>query len=197
MVDSWKSDEIDSYAPNKILIVAVSPNKTARLKFEQQVKNEFELRGMEAVISFNYFDASVRTEKMTSEELKNLENKLLEDGFDSVLFTKIVGEEDRISYKKLHDFDKNFKKFKDDYIKFQDIYYNPDYYNEYKVYHAETAFYCICPTKERELIWKGYVDVIDPISIDETVNDYVNLLIAVLEKEKLIHKKVLMEEIIN
>src|SRR5690554_7391732 len=40
----------------------------------------------------------------------------------------------------------------------QDVYYNPEYYEDYKLYHTETNMYCICPTKERELIWKGFIE---------------------------------------
>jgi hypothetical protein len=80
---------------------------------------------------------------------------------------------------------------------YQDIYYNPEYYDEYTVYHAETSLYCICPTKDRELIWKGYIDIIAPQSIEETVNDYVNLVLLILEKEMLINQKLLKEELIE
>ena len=49
--------------------------------------------------------------------------------------------------------------------------------------------YCICPTKERELIWKGYIDITDPQSIDETLDDYVKLVILALEEQQLINLK--------
>ena len=64
------------------------------------------------------------------------------------------------------------------------------------MYHTETAMYCICPTKDRELIWKGYIDVMDPESIRETVNDYVRLVIVVLDEQQLINP-VLFEEQLN
>ena len=56
--------------------------------------------------------------------------------------------------------------------------------------------YCICPTKDRELIWKGYIDVMDPQSISETVNDYVRLVIVVMEEQQLINP-ILLEDNIN
>lgn len=37
---------------------------------------------------------------MNNETLKLLENDLIDDGFDTILFTKIIGVEDRIAYKK-------------------------------------------------------------------------------------------------
>jgi hypothetical protein len=74
------------------------------------------------------------------------------------------------------------------------VFYNPDYYEEFKIYKAETSMYCICPTKDRELIWKGYINITDPRSIEKTVNDYVRLAIVVLEEEQLISPLVIKEE---
>ena len=54
--------------------------------------------------------------------------------------------------------------------------------------------YCICPTKDRELIWKGYIDIVDPESTDKTITNYVNLVIAILEEEQLVNLKLLADE---
>jgi hypothetical protein len=196
LVENWKNPHIDSYEPGKVLVVGMTSNIEARKKFELQLKEQLELRGAEAVMSLDFFDPSIRTEKMTEDALNTLENKLLNNGFDTVLFTKVIGVEDKIVYKEnYHGYDETYKRFKDDYLMYQDIYYNPDYYNEYTVYHAETAMYCLCLEAERDLIWKGYIDIVDPQSIEETVNDYVRLVIVVLEEQQLIDLKVLEEEL--
>ena len=187
LVDSWKSPEIETYAPDKVLVVGMTSNIEARQKFEQQLTEQYTIRGIEAAKSLDYFDAALRTERMTEEELKTIEDQLISEGFDTVLFTKIIGVEDKIKYKEDYEgFDNTHRRFKEDYLKYQDIYYNSDYYEEYTVYHAETAMYCICPTKDRELIWKGYVDIVEPESIDGPVGDYVKLIISVLEEQQLI-----------
>lgn len=191
LVDSWKSPEIEVYNPTKVMIVGMTPNVKARTKFEQLMKNELELRGVEATMSLQLFDSTLRAEKMSQEEIKALENKLANEGFDTVLFTKVLGIEDKVAYKtNYYEYDKTYKKFKDDYLKFQDIYYNPEYYDEYQVFHAETSMYCICPTKDRELIWKGYIDILDINSIEKNIDDYVQLVFHMLEQENLIGKKV-------
>lgn len=196
LIDSWKNPEIDTYSPTKVLVVGITSNIEARLQFERQVKNELELRGIETKMSLELFDADLRIEKMSQKELKTIENKLVEDGFDTVLFSKVIGVEDKVAYKKnYYDYDQTYRKFRDDYLMYQDIYYNPEYYDEYKVYHAETSLYCICATKDRELIWKGYINITDPTSINETVDDYVNLMMLVLEEEKLIFQKLIKDKI--
>ncbi|MFK7782693.1 hypothetical protein [Psychroserpens sp.] len=184
LVDSWKNPEIESYEPVKILVVGLTPNKNVRHQFETQLQEEFELRGFEATRSVYYFENTLTSE----EQLKALEYQLLSEGFDTILFTKTIGIENKILYKKNFDsYNETITRFKEDYLKYQDIYFNPEYYNEYKVYHAETAMYCICPTKERELIWKSYIDITDPQDVDVTVSDYVKLVIAALDAEQLIN----------
>jgi len=191
LVESWKNPEITTYEPSKSLVVGLTSNLKARQNFENKLKVELELRGIEAVSSLDVF----KSEKMTENELKALESDLISNGFDTILFSKVFGVEDKIVYRKNYDgFDETYKKFNEEYLEYQDVFYNPDYYNEYTVYHAETTLYCICPTKVRELIWKGYIDIVDPESAEKTVNNYVNLIILVLEEEQLINPKVLEDE---
>lgn len=188
LVESWKNPDIDTYEPYKILIVGLTSDKESREKFEAQLKTEFELRGVEAVMSISILDDSQQSERMTNDDLNALEKKLIEDGFDTILLTKVIGIEDKIVYKEtFKSYDKTHQRFTEDYLMYQDIFYNPEYYEEYTIYHAETSMYCICPTKDRELLWKGYIDITDISSVDKTIKDYVRLAIVVLEEEKLIN----------
>lgn len=183
LVDTWKNPETDTYMPAKILVVGLTPDTNARRKFEKQLKNDLELLGIQAVMGINYFDNTPTTE----EDLKALEYKLLNEGFDTILFTKVIGLEDKVVYSKNFDsYEETFTGFNEDFLRHKDIYNKPDYYNEYVIYHAETSMYCICPDKERELIWKGYVDIVDPKNIGTAVKDYVKLVVLILEEEQLL-----------
>ena len=140
LTDTWKNPEITTYEPSKILVVGLTSNLEARQNFENKLKTELQSRGIEAVSSLDVF----KSEKMTENDLLELENNLINSGFDTVLFSKIIGVEDKIVYRKTYDgYDETYSKFREDYLKYQDVYYNPDYYNEYTVYHSETALYCI------------------------------------------------------
>lgn len=193
--DSWKNPDIISFIAKKVLIIGMTSNKKARIKFEEELKNEFELREIIAIKSIDFFEPSFNTEKMSKEAINQLENKLINEGFDTVLFTIIKGVEDKIAYKKsYYNYNKTTRRFRDDYFKYQDIYYNPEYYDEYKVYHAETSLYSIYPIKNRALIWKGYIDIVNPKNIETTVKEYVQLVLFTLEEQKLIHKKNTIQE---
>tara|TARA_R110002049_G_scaffold300467_3_gene491370 strand:- start:5358 stop:6026 length:669 start_codon:yes stop_codon:yes gene_type:complete len=197
LVENWKNPDIDTYSSNKVLLVGMTSNRDARQQFEKQLQDQYASRGIESVMSLDLFEPSFATEKKSEEELSILESNLINNGFDTILFTKVIGVEDKIAYKKDYDgYDSTHRKFSEDYLKYQDAFYNPDYYEEYTVYHTETSMYCICPTKDRELIWKGYIDIMDPESIQETVNDYVRLVVIVLEEQQLI-APVITEDIID
>lgn len=188
LVENWKNPDIDTYSPNKVLLIGMTSNNDSRRQFEKQLQDEFASRGIESVMSIDFFQTSFISKKNTEEELKQLEKKLINNGFDTILYTKVFGVEDKIEYKEDYDgYDSTYRKFSEDYLKYQDAYYNPDYYKEYTIYHTETSMYCICPTKDRELIWKGYIDIMDPESIHETINDYIQLMVLILEEQKLIN----------
>lgn len=185
LVDSWKNPEIDTYEPYKVLVVGLTSDEKARVQFEEKLKKELEIRGYEAVMSFDIF----KTDKMNTAELDALEYQLIESGFDTILLTKVIGVEEKTTYREDYkEYDETYRKFKDEFLMHQDVYYNPDYYNTYQIYKAETSMYCICPTKDRELIWKGYINITDPQSqsTEKTVDDYVRLAIVVLEEEQLV-----------
>ena len=189
LVESWKNPDIENYEPYKVFVVGLTSDQDARQQFEKELKNKLELRGYEAVMSINVLDDIQKNDKMSETELNALESQLISEGFDTILLTKIVGVEEKITYEKNYDdYEETFRKFKDEYLMHQDVFNKPDYYNDYKIYKAETSMYCICPSKDRELIWKGYINITDPQSqsIKKTVNDYVRLAMVVLEEEQLI-----------
>ena len=165
----------------------MTSNDEARQKFEEKLKQKYQSRGVEAVTSYELFDESLMSYRRSEDDLIMLEDSLIKDGFDSVLLTKVAGVEDRTAFFNKFDKDTNYG-FNYDYYNNQEIYFNRNYYDEYKVYHVETSLYCICKTEERTLIWKGYIDIIDPNSINETVKDYINLVLFVLEEQNLIQK---------
>lgn len=185
--DRWISPDASDYTLQKVFIVGLTNNEVAKAQFEKKLQKQLIERGIEASISLDKFDADFLESKKTDAELKALENQLIQEGFDAVIFTKVAGIKNKIQYKKDYtNFDKNHKKFNDDFLMYQDQVFNPDAYQEYQVYNAETSVYCLCPTKDRTLIWKGYIDIVDPENIDQTVNDYSKLLILVLENDGII-----------
>ena len=126
----------------------------------------------------------------SEEELNEVEQQLLSKDFDAILFTKVIGSENLQRFRKrMADIDELYGQFSDDYLNHQRIYYDADYYDQYTVYHVETSLYCICIDKERELVWRGFIDVTDPEKIDKAVDDFVKLVVLAMEEQDLIFRK--------
>ncbi len=187
LVENWKDPDIVLFYANKVLLVGMTQNEDVRVDFESQLKKEFDKKDVEAMRSIDLFDVRFTDSRRTEEELDTMEQSLLDKDFDAILLTKITGSENRQSFRKSVAQWSNFKgRFRDDYLRNQEIYYDPDYYDDFTVYHAETSLYCICEGKERALIWRGSIDIADPANIDRTVKDYIKLVVEAMEEQDLI-----------
>lgn len=196
LVENWKNPDYVLFHANKVLIVGMTPNEEARQNFESKLQNEFSKRNVESMRSIDVFDISFSNTKKTEQELDDVERSLLDKDFDAILFTKIIGSEDRESFIKSISRWNNYQgRFNDDYLDHQDIYYDEDYYDKFTVYHAETTLYCICEGKERSMIWRGSIDIEDPKNIEKTIKDYVKLVVLALEEQDLIFYKDLNNEV--
>jgi hypothetical protein len=190
IVSTWKNPDIVLFHANKVLVVGMTQSPQARQVFETQMKERFTERGIEAMRSIDLFDVAFTNSARSQEELDAVEQQLLEKDFDAILFTKILGSENRQTLsRKLSDIERTNRRFKDDYLRHQDIYYNDEYYDEYTVYLVETSLYCICTDKERDLIWQGVIEVSDPIEAERTIEEYIDLVTLTMEKEELIFIK--------
>jgi hypothetical protein len=190
LVENWKNPDIVLFDAYKVLIVGMTQNMGARDDFESNLHKEFKKRGVESMRSIDLFDVDFTNAQQSEEELDAVEQQLLDKDFDAILFTKITGYEDReIFRKKLADWTNYNDTFHDDYFRHQPIYYDESYYDSFTVYHAETSLYCICVGKERELIWRGSIDITDPQDISKSIDDYIKLVVLALEEQDLIFHK--------
>ncbi len=190
LVDTWKNPDIVIFDAYKVLIVGMTPNEEAREKFETKMKRQFSKRNIEAVRSIDLFDVEFTNTARTEEELDEVEQVLLDRDFDAILFTKVMGSESKQSFRqRMADLDSYYGKFSDDYLTHQDIYFDDTYYDQYMIYHAETSLYCICVGKERELIWRGVIDITDPIDMTKTIDDYIKLVVLAMGEQDVIFRE--------
>lgn len=191
LVDNWKNPDIVVFDASKVLIVGMTSNEEARLNYESKMQKEFDERGVEAIRSIDIFDANFTSSRRTEKELDALEESLLDKNFDAILLTKILGSESRQSFRKsINQLYTRSIEFNEDYRRHQNIYYDDEYYENYTVYNAETSLYCICVGKERSLIWRGNIDIIDPKNIQNTIDDFVKLVVMALKEQDLIFRKI-------
>ncbi|RKS53709.1 hypothetical protein BC962_1963 [Gillisia mitskevichiae] len=186
-IDSWKNEEIIGFQPKKTLIIGVTQNLTARKIFEENLKKELEKRGLPAVESLSVFESSFINSEKTEEEIDRMIEGLSEEGFDAVIITAVKGvDEKKNYYPDRYITSYRWTRFGRYYYRYQNIYYNPTYYNEYKVFHLETTIYKLQQTEDKSLVWVGAFNVVDPQTITSTVKDYINRIVNKLEKDKIL-----------
>ncbi|MDY8134907.1 hypothetical protein [Aquimarina sp. 2201CG5-10] len=187
LVENWKNPDIDTFEAQKVLVIGISAELNQRKLFEKKLTSELRKNNVNAIKSLEFFEEFYTDSPKTEKDLMALESQLLEEGFDAILLSKVVGVEDKVTVVKAYrNLDKTFNSFKEDYYENQEIYQDEDYYEEYQIFHAESSLYCICLDKERALIWKGSIDVTEPENVKKAVNDYIKVLIWALKEQQLL-----------
>lgn len=189
VVNRWKNPDIVLFDAYKVLVVGMANDQKIRQEFETRMKAEITERGIEAVRSIDVFDVEFTNASRSEEELSEVESQLLDQDFDAILFTKVIGTENRHTFRKrMAEVDGFYYRFRDDYLQNQRMYYDLSYRDTFKVYHAETSLYCICVDKDRELIWRGVIDVTEPGNTSRTIGQYVKLLVREMSEENVLFR---------
>ena len=189
MVDSWRSQEYTNYIPKKVLIIGVTENLTARKKFESQLAIELKNRGVEAVESYDVFEPTFTSLKQTEKDIEKEVGKIYNKGFDAILISAVKGVDEKTTYTgDWYVNDYYWHRFGRYYYLYQDVYFDRGYYNKYNIYNIECSLYNLKDKSDKSLVWVASYNVVDPSSINTTVNDYVKAIIKSLENEGVIKK---------
>ncbi len=186
IMSSWKNPENPIFEANKVLVIGMTSDVDNRRIFESQLSTALENRGVIAVRSVDFFEVTFTDTQQSEAALDAIEKQLLDAGFDAILFSKILGEEEKVSMvQSFRDLNDTYNGFKEDYMNSQEYYYRRSEAQAYKLFHAETNLYCICPDKARELIWSGQIDVVDH-NLKKNISSYIQLLTRELEAQQLL-----------
>lgn len=186
LTQQFKNPETDVFQANKVLIVGITANKDVRRSFEKKMMESLEKNEVIAVKSIDFFEKSFTDNQQSLKQLNAIETKLLEAGFDAILFTKITNRESRVTVVDAYrNFSNNYPTFEDYYYGNQHVYFK-EQQARYHVYTTETSLFCICPGKERELLWQGVIEVVDTTKVDKNITAYINILLKTLKENNLL-----------
>lgn len=187
LVENWKNPEIETFQSQKVLVLAMSSDVENRVMFENLLVDKLLKKGVNATNSDALFNTHFTSRPRTEEELQELETDMLLAGYDAILVSKVTGSEQKgtllQNYLKFND---TFNNFGEDYIANQRVYGTNERIESYTVYHAQSILYCICPDKERQLIWRGAIDVTKLDTSKKAIKDYINMLLFALEEQNLL-----------
>tara|TARA_A100000171_G_C2140425_1_gene155128 strand:- start:3176 stop:3814 length:639 start_codon:yes stop_codon:yes gene_type:complete len=186
LVQQYKNPDTVNFEANKVLVVGISADKELRRTYEKNMIDELDKKGVIAVKSIDFFETSFTDNKKSVVQLDNIEQRLLEAGFDAILFTKITGRESRVTMVDAYrNFAKRYQSYEDYFYGNVNIYYR-EQQERYQVYTTETSLYCICPGKERELLWRGEIEVVDAEKVNRNISSYIKILFDTLNENKLL-----------
>lgn len=186
LVQQYKNPDTVNFEANKVLVVGISADKELRRTYEKNMIDELDKKGVIAVKSIDFFETSFTDNKKSVAQLDNIEQRLLEAGFDAILFTKITGRESRVTMVDAYrNFAKRYQSYEDYFYGNVNIYYR-EQQERYQVYTTETSLYCICPGKERELLWRGEIEVVDAEKVNRNISSYIKILFDTLNENKLL-----------
>ena len=187
LISSWKSPEADTYQVYKVLVVGMTQDMEIRTAFETRLRDALIAKGFEAERSLELFDKEFTASEKTEADLDEVEQRLLEQGFDAILLTKVIGSENRETFKqRMSGIDNLYTQFSNDYLNNQNVYFDKDYYETFKIYTAETSLYCICLDRERALIWRGNINVAEPVKLERTIDSYIKVIEDAMRKDRIL-----------
>lgn len=187
LIENWKNPDIDTFKAQKVLVLALSNDVNNREIFESQLVEDLKSKGVNAVVSDDFFGNHFTIRPYTELELAAQERLLLLEGYDAILVSKVVGAEDKVTLVQgYRNFNRTFEQFGEDYYSNQDLYTQHNGAESYKVYHAQSTLYFICPEKERQVIWRASIDVTQVDSSKKAINDYIKMLVWALEEQQLL-----------
>lgn len=186
LIDQWEHPDIEVYEAKKVLVVGMSADAEIRSMFEEKLALELKKHQVIAVRSIDFFPKAFTDESRSETDLDTIEDALLTAGFDSILVSKIIGTENKMHvFQPAREYSEDFQNFREYYYTNQHIYHSENR-EVYKIYHSETSVFCICPGDERELLWRGRIDIVDPYNTRRNITDYVKTLLMTLEGNELV-----------
>jgi len=174
---------------DKILVLAKSKDKIARMNFENQVVQDFALSGVSATSSESVIQTESFSDKLSESDLENLRLKLIKDGYTGVIITYLISKDqysDVIPGSSSTAFvPVRYGRFGRYYGAYPMSYWEPDQIQVGIEYTLESCFYDITVDKSDNLQWVGRFKVKDPSSLNKTIEKYSKELTAQLLLESI------------
>ena len=187
ITQSWKNMEYNNYQPKKVLILGVTNDQNTRKFFEQKLKEQLENRSILASESIHFFEKSFTDLNQTEESVQIDIERLINNGYDAVLISAVKGYDEKVSFNRdIFNSDYYLRCFDNYYYLNQELYFNRNYDEIYKVYHIEISLYNLSNNSTKSLVWQAYYDIVNPQKVQSAINQIIKAIIQTLEDENLI-----------
>lgn len=185
IVQQQNYNKSDYFAANKILVIGLTANNELRKTYENELVSSLKKNNIKAIRSIDFFESSFTKKEQTIQDLNRIEKRLLNENFEAILLTKIIGVEERFYPARIYfEFMKSQQTFEQYLYGNQYVHLKQKNKKEdYTVYITETSLFCLCPEKDRELIWKAEIETKEN---KRSIDKFVSLLLEGLRTDKLL-----------
>lgn len=189
LVDQYTNPDNADYRVNKVLVIGMTPDGGLQKQFEFSLVEALKSKNINAVKSVDYFSEDLIVSNKTAKELEILKNELIADDFDAVFFSRILGRDSKVSlFQSYRNLVRTFEVYGEHSNK-HPVAYGSESYESKPIIYTETLLYCLCPQNENDLIWKGNIEVANTSNTEESIQDYVKVLLKSLKKNNLLPSK--------
>ena len=170
----------------KILVVGRTKDKTARIKFENQVVAKLNENGVEAAASHTIIETNDISKKPSATQLAALKQKLMNQGFDGAIVTFLINTEaysDVVPGGSSTTYVPTRVGRFGRYLAYYPVTtWEPDQMKTGTKYIFESSLYQLRDDEKDNLQWVGRFEIKDPSNLTSTIDNYANDLVSALLK---------------
>ena len=176
---TWTKDGYQGKEYKKILVISEAKTQQGRLNSENAIVETLAKNGLTATNSVDVFKMNEDIQSLSEDEI---ENRILNGGYDGVLISSLVDAKSRqvregggsyyapTSYRYGRHVRAGYGHMRE-----------PEYYREEKTYVLETRFFDVSDSATKEsVVWSGQSELTDPSSAESAAKSYSKKLVKTL-----------------
>lgn len=180
-----KDQESHTVKMNKVLVVGLTTNAVSQSLMEERLVAKFKEKGIDGIKSMDYFSGNGHR-FISKQDIENAEEDLIEKGFTTILISKLVRTDERKTIlQTILKLMKSYNSFDND-GDYSDLSFNESENAKYITYNTQTAVYCICPDKEKSLIWNTTIELKKHTSVKRDIKRFTNYLFKEIDTDLLL-----------
>jgi hypothetical protein len=179
LTQTWVDEAYRGKPVSNILVIAITYKEEVRHSYEDKFVAQLKALGIEAVSSADVIPIPADL-KLEKDQIFNVVKKFEND---AVIITHLGGVEEKETYSPP---DKYYTGFYGYYDGLHTLQSSPGFYTSHTFVRLVTNLYDV---KTEKLIWSGQSETKDPDSINQTIDDEINLVIKDMQKKGLLSPK--------
>lgn len=191
----WSKKGFEGKKINKIAVIAISKDFSARESIENRIVNDLKENGINAISGITFLPPNA---SKSDWETENIAKKLIELGVDGAISVSLLNTRDKTEFVpgQPYMYPNGFYRYGGYVNRVYGNIYSPGYYEQQTEYLIESRLYDVTITSDKEdaLLWLGQSNIVSPSSLKDAAKSYGDNLVGYLIENKIIIKDSLQNE---